>query len=147
MRGSPLFRALLMLVALVLVAWPVWRITHAGTSQPVANPTTAVPGPTVPTKPQLSLDFLPIAPVDFDVKYLGKSIWRGGGGITASSPPLDFAIPTEGVDLQLTAHWSGDLRNGAVRVRLSAPGGGPIERLAWTRDSAALDEVLTFVDR
>lgn len=148
MRGSPLFRALLTLAALLLAAWPVWRITHSSAT-PVAAAAASPPlGPSHALRPRLALEFLPAPPIEFDVKYLGKSIWRGSGGaMSATSPPLDFTIPAEGVDLQITARWPADLKNGAVRARLAPPDAVAIERLAWTRDGATLDEVLTFTDR
>jgi hypothetical protein len=146
MRGSPLFRALLTLVALVLAAWPIWRITHAsapaaalGSDPPISLSAAA--------KPRLQLEFLPSPPLEFDVKYLGQSIWRGGGKLADDSPPLEMKVPAEGVDLQISARWPVEIRSAAARVRLAMPDGGTIERQAWTHDSAALDEVLTFQSR
>jgi hypothetical protein len=146
MRGSPLFRALLTLAALVLAAWPVWRITQA--SAPVSLENSApTPSASAAVKPRLQLEFLPTPPLDFEVKYLGQSIWRGGGKQTDDSPPLEMKIPDEGVDLQIAARWPAEIKSAAVRVRLVTPDGGTIERQAWTRDSSSLDDVLTFQSR
>lgn len=148
MRGSPLFRALFTLAALVLAAWPVWQITHSRATPIAAVPVAPVLGAGNAARPLLALEFLPSSPVEFEVKYLGRSIWRGtGGGPASLSTPVDFRIPAEGVDLQITARWPADLKSGAVRARLTPPDGVAIERLAWTRDGATLDEVLTFTDR
>lgn len=148
MRGSPLFRALLTLAALVLAAWPVWEITHSRAKPPAVATAAPMPGAVNVARPQLALVFLPTSPVEFEVKYLGRSIWRGtGGGQASLSSPVDFTIPAEGVDLQITARWPADLKSGAVRARLTPPDGVAIERLAWTREGAMLDEVLTFADR
>ena len=147
MRGSPLFRAVLTLVALLLVAWPVWRITHARAKPSAATPLTPELRTATAARPRLALEFLPSPPLDFEVKYLGKSIWRGGGEISRSSPPLEISAPAEGVDLQVSAHWPAGLKNAAVRIRLTLPDGGTMERVAWTRDAPSLDEVLTFADR
>ncbi len=148
MRGSPLFRALLTLAALLLAAWPVWRITRSSaTPIPAAAASPELRAPNA-ARPQLALEFLPAPPIEFEVKYLGKTIWRGSGNsLAVVSPPLDFTIPAEGVDLQITARWPADLKHGAVRARLTPSDGVAIERLAWTREGAMLDDVLTFTDR
>ena len=148
MRGSPLSRALLTLAALLLAAWPVWRITHSSAIPIPAAAAAPELQPAKAARPQLALEFLPAPPLEFEVKYLGKAIWRGSGNsLTAASPPLEFTMPAEGVDLQITARWPVDLKHGAVRARLTLPDGVAIERLAWTRDGATLDDVLTFTDR
>ena len=146
MRGSPLLRALLTLAALVLVAWPVWRITQASAPSSLENSAPAA-SPPAAAKPRLQLEFLPAPPLDFDVKYLGQTIWRGGGRLAEDSPPLEMKVPAEGVDLQITARWPAEIKSAAIRVRLVTPDGNTIERQAWTRDNSALDEVLTFQSR
>ncbi len=146
MRGSPLLRALLTLAMLLLAAWPVWRITHAGAANPVKTPAppTSVP---VSAPARLQLEFLPAPPLEFTVTYLGKPIWRGGGKSSDDSPPLDIRMPAEGVDLQFSARWPAEITSAALRARLTAPDGATIERQAWTRENSSLDQVLTFQAR
>ena len=146
MRGSPLLRALLTLIAIALAGWPVWRITHAGTPIPIVGSAPRTASPAAPPA-RLQLDFLPAPPLEFTVQYLGQSIWRGGGKLTEESPPLEIKVPAEGVDLQVVARWPDDLKSAALRVRLITTDGATIERQAWTRDNASLNEVLTFQTR
>ena len=146
MRGSPLLRALLTLFVLVLAAFPIWRITHASAPPALENSDSTATAPAA-ARPRLQLEFLPTPPLDFEVKFLGKSIWRGGGKLADDSPPLEITVPDEGVDLQIAARWPAEIKSAAVRVRLKTPDGGNIERTAWMRDGSALDEVLTFQSR
>jgi hypothetical protein len=145
MRGSPLLRAVLTLVIMLTAAWPVWRVTHAKLPPTVAEPDAPASLPS-DAKAQLTLDFLPAPPLEFDVKYLGRSIWRGGGRLTDSSPPLEIQFPPEGIDLQITAQWPAEMTNAAVRMRFTTPAGATIDRLAWTH-GLAIDEVVTFQQR
>ena len=146
MRGSPLVRALLTLIAIALAAWPVWRVTRAGATN--ASPGSASRAtPPAAASARLQLEFLPAAPLEFSVKYLGHPIWRGGGKLAEESPPLEIKVPAEGVDLQIAALWPDDIKSAAMRVRLVTPDGGTIERQAWTHESSSLDNVLTFQAR
>ncbi len=127
---------------LILAGWPVWRITHAGAPPSfVATPTGSQP---TTAKARLQVEFLPVPPLEFDAKYLGQSIWRGGGKLTEDSPPLEMTVPAEGVDLQITARWPAEITTAAARIRLTTPDGATLERQAWTRQGPSLDEVLTF---
>jgi len=143
MRGSPLLRALLTLLVLSLSAWPVWRVTHAVAP---AAPAPAAHSPESGTA-RLEVAFLPVPPVEFEVKYLGNTVWRSGGKLAEASPSIAMQIPAEGIDLQVTARWPDDVRSAAARIQVVTPDGATLERLAWTHNSPALDEVLTFQSR
>lgn len=145
MRGSPLLRAVLTLLALLLMAWPVWRVTRA--SAPTAAPEPDATADTTPAKVRLRLSFLPGPPLEWSVRHLGRVVWSGAsGGGEAESPELAIPIPEEGVDLQVTARWPAGTAIGAARLRLVRSNSPALERSAWTDERGALDAVLTFQD-
>ena len=140
MRGSPLLRALLLFAAIALFALPLWRLTHP---EPVKGPT--VPEAAATVDPiELRATFLPSPPVEFEVRHLGRTVWRTSGAERAASGPLALPVPPEGVDFQVVARWPSGQANAALRLELVRNGAPPLERMAWSRPDGSLDEVLTF---
>lgn len=93
---------------------------------------------------ELQATFLPSAPLEFEVRYLGKMVWRSSGAEQAASGPLALPFPPEGIDLQIVARWPAGQANGAVRLGLARAGTPTVERIAWSRTDGSLNEVLTF---
>lgn len=93
---------------------------------------------------ELQATFLPSPPLEFEVRYLGKLVWRSSGAEQAASGPLALPFPPEGIDLQIVGRWPAGQANGAVRLGLARSGAPTVERIAWSRPDGSLNEVLTF---
>jgi len=139
MRGSPLIRAIFIIVVLLVAAIPLWNLTHKAEA---VMGSSAVP---VPTKApvHIQLTFAHEA-TGFQILYLGKVIWEG------KEPGLviqkDFALefPKEGIDLEIKAEWTPATPETAVRVTVTHAYGST-EQTAWAA-KGSLDKVLTFTD-
>ncbi|MBS0657305.1 MAG: hypothetical protein JSR82_03540 [Verrucomicrobia bacterium] len=141
MRGSPLLRALLLLLGLGLFALPLWRLTRPE----VASKTTESPESAATVEPlELRATFLPGPPAEFEVRHLGKPVWKVSGAEQAASGPLRLPFPAEGIDLELIGRWPPGQANGAVRLGVVRAGAPVVERVAWTKPDGTLSEVLTF---
>jgi hypothetical protein len=135
MRGAPLIEALVALVALMSLAWPIRELTLRSHSKPV--PVVRV----APTK-SVRLEVVGTAPsFEFNVRYLGREIWSGTGHQLPSHADFQLPLPKEGIDLEVNARFP-DSNLHALRLTFSTGDGTGIEHSAWGTD--ALDEVLTF---
>lgn len=141
MRGSPLLRALILFLALAAFAVPLWFLTRpAGPTNPL--PTDATTAPVEPLEIQAA--FLPGAPVEFEVRHLGRLVWRGAGAEQGASGPLALPFPEEGIELQVRVRWSSGVPNGAVRLQVLRRGAPALERVAWSGADGSIDAVLNF---
>jgi len=135
-RGSPLVRALLAFVALLALAFPLWRLTHA----------TAAPGaaPVLEDSPEsairLHLTFTSI-PQSVKVLHLGREIWHEAAPTAGMEREVALPFPQEGIELEFQVTWSGDTLS-AARVILTDPDGEAHERSLWGRSEVT--EVLSF---
>lgn len=139
MRGSPLFRAFFIILVLLLMAIPLWRLTHK--AEAVMNVSTAPTAIKAPVHIQLTFAH---EATGFQVLYLGKVIWEGKEpGLTEQK---DFALefPKEGIDLEIKAEWTPATPETAVRVTVTH-NYGSTEQSAWAT-KGSLDKVLTFAD-
>ena len=136
MRGSPLLRAVLAFLALALLGWPLWQLTHPSAVEPIA----AVENTGVKTA-RVALTFT-LAPQAVTVRHLGKEVWSVQNPAGEIARDLALPWPPDGVDLQFQIDWPADAPLAAARVRVTAPDGREHEKSIFSKGPA--DEVLTF---
>jgi hypothetical protein len=139
MRGSPVFRAIVVIVLLLLAAIPLWRLTHAAG---VASMDSAPVAPAAAARVHIELTFAH-APSGFQVLHLGKVIWEAKQSGETAQKDIPMEFPKEGIDLEIKADWPPATPLTAVRAVVTH-GETPIEKTVWGRGS--LDEVMTFID-
>lgn len=136
MRGSPLIRAGLVMLALLALLLPLRSLTRERAAEP---PT---PAPDARAAQAVILSLTSTArPTRFTVTHLGRPLWSGETTGTTLTTEVRLPFPPEGIDLGLTAQWAGGT-TGAVRLGVSPNGGDVLERTAWGEGS--IDDVLTF---
>lgn len=135
MRGSPLLRAGLVFVALLVLLIPLRSLTRAREAVAPATP--------APTATQLvTLEITATdRPARFTVTHLGQPIWSGEVTDGPVATELSLPFPKEGVDLGLSARWPG-AKTGAVKLTVTPDGADPVDRTAW--GEGAVDDVFTF---
>lgn len=138
MRGSPLFRALVAFLAILVLGYPLRRLT--GESPSPATPA-ATPAPVTKREVDLQVTFT-TAPKSFSVRHLGKEIWAGAPGETTAEKKLTLSYPPEGIDLQFAADFPADAPLAAARLVLTDPDGDPHEKSVW--GTGSIDEVVAF---
>lgn len=135
MRGSPLFRAGLVLLALLTLILPLRSLTARRSEQPMAAPKAAALA-------QVRLTITSTAfPFRFEISHLGKNIWEGESDQSSAAKDIALPFPSEGVDLLVGASWT-EQKEAAVRVEVSREGRPPIAKTLW--GTAHVDDVLTF---
>ncbi|HEY8903547.1 MAG TPA: hypothetical protein VIM48_07560 [Chthoniobacterales bacterium] len=137
MTGSPLLRATIALVLLLLLAWPLRCFTTSRT-QPAAPVTTATPA----SKQAVHLELASTrVPFTYAVEYLGKAVWQGTSGDSSIAGDISIAFPPEGVDLVLKITWP---QPGTSAARLTVTHGDtdPESQSVWGDGSAT--QVLTY---
>lgn len=138
MRGSPLVRALVMLLALAALAIPLRHLTAQ--RETISAPPVVENKAPETSKVSIALTSTRV-PCAFSIHHLGKVIWEGTLTKPEANQTLDLPFPPEGIDLVVQAEWS-DEDPSALRVEVTAPGGRSIEQSLWGSGSAT--EVLTF---
>src|SRR5579884_3662276 len=118
MRGSPLIRALLAFAALLLLGFPIWKITHPNAaSAALENPN---PAKNEKQNVKLQLTFAhPAAKVE--VLYLGQSIWSEKNPAANIERVFSIEFPKEGIDLEIKAQWPPSTPATAIRAKLTTP--------------------------
>jgi hypothetical protein len=139
MRGSPLLRAVFVIIALLLAAIPVWKLTHQAAA---SMETVTSPGPSADSPVHIALTFAH-PPADFQVLHLGKVIWEGRQPGGSEEKDFKMEFPKEGIDLEVKADWLPGTPPTAVRVTVTH-GYGSTDQTAWGKDN--IDAVLTFKD-
>ena len=138
MRGSPLVRAALAFLVILLLGWPLRELTgvspQAGPAQPAATSMLA-------KEIELQLSFTAI-PKAIRVLHLGKEVWREAAPATETERKLRVPFPKEGVDLQFEVEFPDGSPLAAMRVQLTDPAGDTHEKSLW--GTGRIDEVLTF---
>lgn len=136
MKGSPLLRALLALMAIALAGIPLWHLTRPSELHTIgAAPEVAM------RAVKLSLTFS-IEPVRFAVLHLGRVVWEQDGHGTENASEVKMAFPAEGVDLQFKVVWPPSAPVSALRVWLTDPDGNRHEQTLWGQGE--MEEVATF---
>ena len=137
MRGSPLARAIMTVVALLALLLPLRRLTSHQSSTVLPPPAQVS---TAKKKLHLELTSTTV-PFKFQVTYGGKPIWGGESTATTVATDTELRFPPEGIDLVLEVSWSED-RETAVRLALTPEGSDTIAKTVWGTMKAS--EVLTF---
>lgn len=137
MRGSPLLRVLLMVVALLAMLWPLRSLTsHRAETRPPAAQTATTSEANV----HLVLTSTSF-PFTFDVSHLGKTIWKGETTESNVTKDVRMAFPPEGIDLLVDARWEGD-KQGAVKLDVTPDNGDMMTRTVW--GTGGVNDVLIF---
>ena len=137
MRGSPLARAIMTVIALLALLLPLRRLT-SHQSSPALPPPAQVS--TVSRKLHLELTSTTV-PFKFQVTHEGKPIWSGESTATTVATDTELRFPPEGIDLVLDVSWAQD-KETAVRLALTPEDSDTIVKTVWGTTSAS--EVLTF---
>jgi hypothetical protein len=137
MRGSPLTRAIITVIALLALLLPLQRLTshqNATLSQSQAQVSTV--------KKKLHLELTSTAvPFKFQITHGGEPIWSGESTSTTIAADTELKFPPEGIDLVLDVWWDQD-KEAAARLALTPEDSGTIVKTVWGTLSAS--EVLTF---
>jgi hypothetical protein len=131
MRGSPLARALIVFALLLCVAPALWKMTTAGVAE---APRAIKASGTTEQELPVELAFT-TAPARVSIKHLGKQVWEKAAPETTEELTLRLPWPSEGGELQFAVEWPESAPLSAVRVRLTDPDRGEIERTIWGRGS------------
>jgi hypothetical protein len=136
MRGSPLLRVLLVVIALLAVLWPLRSLTtHRAETAPTPQ-TASTPGSNV----HLVLISTSV-PFTFEVSHLGKTIWKGEAMESSVASDVKMPFPPEGIDLLVDAKWQGD-KQAAVRLDVAVDNGDTTTKTLW--GNGGVSGVLTF---
>jgi hypothetical protein len=137
MKGSPLLRVILVVIALLVVLWPLRRLTTHRAESPSSPSQTATASESGVHLVLTSTTF----PFTFEVSHLGQTIWKSEATESSVSRDIRMAFPREGVDLLVNAKWVGD-KEAAVKVDVTPDGGDTITKILW--GTGGVSEVLTF---
>jgi hypothetical protein len=137
MRGSPLARAIMTVIALLALLLPLRRLTSHQSSTVLPPPAQVS---TARQKLHLELTSTTV-PFKFLVTHGGKPIWSGKSTATIVATDTELRFPPEGIDLVLEVSWSEDQET-AVRLALTPEGSDTIAKTVWGTMNAS--EVLTF---
>ncbi len=132
MRGSPIFRLLLVLAGLLLAGIPVWQLTHRREEAPVPPP--VVPAPDASTGHWVEVEMTASAPGRLVLSSLGRPLLDSGNSV----PTLGGRIFVSGKspdDLVVSAKWENSADNHAVRVVVKENGETLKDVTFWGTDS------------
>jgi hypothetical protein len=137
MRGSPLLRVLLVVIALLAVLWPLRSLTiHRAESPSMSSPAAAAPESNV----HLVLTSTSF-PFTFEVSHLGKTIWKGEAMESSVARDVKMAFPPEGIDLLVDAKWQGAQQT-AVKLDVTPDSSDTMTKTLW--GTGGVSGVLTF---
>jgi hypothetical protein len=127
MRGSPLLQLLGLVIALVLLAFPLRYLTSAPrTETPPVNSEAAISN----VKP-VELKLLSSAvPFIFEIRFLGKPLWTGTAQRATETKTVQIPFPPEGVDLTIEAHWTSPGID-ALQITVSPGDQPPLSQTLW----------------
>lgn len=138
MRGSPILRAVLVFIALLLLAPVMWTLTQAD-ARTVQQPATLPPLKNAKTEVRFTFS-TPAKRVT--IQHLGKEVWSKATPAAEENFTCEIPWPKEGVELHVLIEWPEGTRAAAMRVRLTAPDGTEHDRSVW--GDGAADDVLVF---
>ena len=136
MKGSPLLRALLVVIALLVLLWPLRNLTSHHAKGPPSLPQT----PATESNAHLGLTSTTF-PFTFEISHLGKTIWKGEASDSSVARDVQLIFPPEGIDLLIDAKWQGQKQT-AVKIDLTPEGGDTITKTLW--GTSEVNDVLTF---
>ena len=130
MRGSPLIRALLLLLGLLALSWPLRLLLEREAAQvEAARAPATVLEATAPSRLPLMLTFSQKA-LRAEIRYAGKSLWLLEHPGLRESCELQIPFPKEGVELLVIVEFEGEAQ-GALRLQFTAPDGNEYDRSLW----------------
>jgi len=129
-RGSPLIRALLLLLGLLALSWPLRLLLEREAAQvEAARAPATVLEAAAPSRLPLMLTFSQKA-LRAEIRYAGKSLWTLEHPGLRESCELQIPFPKEGVELLVSVEFEGEAQ-GALRLQLTAPDGNEYDRSLW----------------
>lgn len=137
MRGSPLLRVLVVVIALLVVLWPLRSLTSHRVQTQAAAPESV-------TTPESNVHLVLTStsfPFTFEISHLGKVIWKGEAQESSVTRDLKITFPPEGIDLLVNAKWQGD-NQAAVKLDVTVDDGDMTTKTLW--GTGDVDGVLTF---
>ena len=137
MRGSPLLRVLVVVIALLAVLWPLRSLTTHRVERPSAS-AQSVAAPESNVHLVLTSTSFPFT---FEISNLGKTIWKGQASESSAARDVKMAFPPEGVDLLVDVKWQGD-KEGAVKLNVTVDNGETMTQTLW--GAGSVSDVLTF---
>jgi len=138
MRGSPLIRALLVLIVLAALLVPLRRMTSK--QRPLPAPLQNSSQPTVPNK-RFHLELTcTTSPFKYQITYSGQTIWKGYETAATAQIDLNLDFPPEGVDLVMDVAWD-EKKPTAVKLVVSPPDDEETSQTAW--GTTNVSEVIT----
>jgi hypothetical protein len=139
MRGSPLLRAVLVVLVLLALLVPLHTLTNRR-SEAAAPLQQAAGSSAAKRKVRLELTSTTV-PFKYQITNGGEPIWSGESASTTVATDLELEFPSEGIDLVLDASWI-EQKPTAVRLALIPQGSGTIAKTIW--GTTSVSEVLTF---
>jgi hypothetical protein len=139
MRGSPLVRAILVVMALLALLIPLRTLTsrRIETATPLQQP---AQGSTAKKKFRLELTSTTV-PFKYQVTSGGQSIWSGESNFTTVTTDAELKFPPEGIDLVIDVSWT-EKKQTAVRLALIPQDSAIMTQTIW--GTTGVSEVLTF---
>ena len=147
-----------MVAMFLLTGVPVYRLTRPAAPAAMASANTVEDTPTdsaegKPAPLEVEVVFAP-APADFQIKNLGQTVLAGRGPQARFTARWTTAVPPEGVDLIVQAHWSATpagsgsaavpaTNPAAAQVSIRFPDGQRAEKSFWAGANGVLDDVFT----
>ena len=129
MRGSPLVRASIVFALLLCAGPAMWKLTSAEAT--VQKPTPKPPE-TLEAELPVELGFTTV-PKRVTISHLGKQVWEKSELEATEELSLKLPWPAEGGDLSFSVEWPEGSPLSAMRVKLTDPARGEIERSLWGR--------------
>jgi hypothetical protein len=139
MRGSPLVRAVLVVIALLALLLPLQTLTRRRSERatPIQQ---AAQGSTEKKKFRLQLTSTTI-PFKYQIANGGETLWSGESNSTTVATDAELKFPPEGIDLVVDASWT-EKKQTAVRFGLITQESAVMTKTMW--GTTSVSEVLTF---
>lgn len=128
MNGRPLLRLLLVTLAFACLGIPVWQLTR-GTDAPAPAEITST---SKVEELSVTLTFSTSAE-SFALTHLDETVLAA----PALSRTWQAAVPPEGIDLLLKAHWPAKTKTAAVRLQISRRGETVTDKTFWAEGGMA----------
>jgi hypothetical protein len=124
-----------MAALLVLLAWPVWRVTTrveslGMTLTPAVTTTLKIPPRAVGTV-LVEADFAPDAQ-QFTLTYLGQVLVKAEHPGPHWQGEITLGAPGEQAELVAAANWGAGIETSALRLRLESAGHPAVEKTFWS---------------
>jgi len=139
MRGSPLVRAILVVIVLLALLLPLRTLTVRRTETANFPPP---PAQVSPEKKKIRLEITSTTvPFKFQIASSGETIWSGEANSPTVATNAELRFPPEGIDLVVDASWT-EKKETAMRIMLMPQDSPPMAKTMW--GTTSVSEVLTF---